>query len=492
MSIRLGFKKKLLLVIFLLSALSYAVLAINRVLILQKALQTRTLYRMESVGNILTGELIQKLKINDQASTRLLLDTTTRQPLVDFVLIIDTNEKVLFCSEPNLEGKINPFADTADINYFGPNQYIRSFPLKENGLDLNRLQIGFSLAEFKRDIRNTFVWSAGLSLLSLLIILGFAWALTNLLLRPLVEVKNALRAIAQGDFSKRVSARSKDIIGELGEGLNIAAEQLTDLTYGLQNKIDQATGQLSEANRLLSSQKDQLEEANRRLIELDRLKSEFISIAAHELRTPLTSMVGFARTMRRLDLPPDDRIRYLEIINSEGQRMEYLIDEFLDISKIEGGNLKLQSAPTNIKGIIDKAISALNVEPDKRIVVRVPAVADFLADPDRLEQVILNLLSNAMRYTKPQGKVVIEAEEVQGNLVVSMIDEGPGIPKACLGQIFDKFYRCEDEITQRSRGSGLGLSISKGIIELHGGQIWADSELGKGSRFIFTIPLKRR
>ncbi len=492
MRTHLGFKGKLLLVIFFISAFSFSILAINRLSILQRALRTRTLYRMESVGNILATELIPNIRANDLPGIRTLLATTTEQPLVDFVLVIDSEDQVLFSSEPGFEGRPCPFTDTPDIKLFGPRRYIRSFPLQENGLDIGRLQIGFSLEQFRNDIRYTLFWSACLSLLSIFFILGFAWLVSTLLLRPLIGVKDALRSIARGDFGKRVPVRSEDIIGELSENVNIAAEQLEELTFGMQKKIDQATSQLTEANRLLASQKEKLEEANRRLMDLDRLKSEFISIAAHELRTPLTSMVGFAKIMQRLELPQEKRKKYLDIIYSEGQRMEYLIDEFLDISKIEGGNMNLQIKETNIKDVIERSINALGVEPDKKVVVKSAVIAGFLADPGRLEQVILNLLNNAVKYSKPRAKVVIEAEETEGKLIVSVIDKGPGIPKDCLGQIFDKFYRCGDEITQRSRGSGLGLSIAKGIIELHGGEIWADSEIGKGSKFSFMIPLKRR
>jgi signal transduction histidine kinase len=492
MHIRLGFKEKLLLVIFLISIFSFSILAINRMSILQRALRTRTLYRMESVGNILAAELISDLKSNDQPGIRRLLATTTRQPLIDFALVVDPENRVLFSSESGLAAKIDPFKDTPDIKYFGSARYVRSFPLKESGRNIGRLQIGFSLAQFKGDIRRTLFWSGGLSVLSMLLILGFAWMISGFLLRPLVGVNDALGSIARGDFGKRVPVRSEDIIGEISASVNIAAAQLEDLTRGMQKKIDQATSQLTEANGLLLLQKEKLEEANRRLVELDQLKSDFISIAAHELKTPLTSMVGFAKTLQKLDLPAEDREKYLEIINSEGQRMECLIDEFLDISKIEGGNLILQLTDTNIMDIVERAIDALVVEPDKKVEVKIPAIAAFLADPERLLQVILNLLSNAIRYTKSPGKVIIKAEETKGELIVSVSDEGTGIPKECLGQIFDKFYRCSDEITQRSRGSGLGLFIAKGIIEMHGGRIWADSEPGKGSRLTFMIPLKRR
>ncbi|MBU1867668.1 MAG: hypothetical protein KKD13_04250, partial [Candidatus Margulisbacteria bacterium] len=189
---QLGLREKLLLVIFLVSTIGFLVLAINRVMILEGAIQSRTLFRMESIGNILSTELLPKLINKDQVGTMLLLETTTRQPLVDFVIVVDPESNIVFSSEPQLEGKMDSFPNTPNMDYFGHDQFIRSFPINNDDQEFGSLKIGFSLAQYRSDIQKTIAWSASLSILSLIFILASSWMIITMFLRPLVEINLVL------------------------------------------------------------------------------------------------------------------------------------------------------------------------------------------------------------------------------------------------------------------------------------------------------------
>ncbi|MBW4612437.1 MAG: response regulator [Desmonostoc vinosum HA7617-LM4] len=242
--------------------------------------------------------------------------------------------------------------------------------------------------------------------------------------------------------------------------------------------------------------------------EIDRMKTDFISTVSHELRTPLTSVLGFASLIKeKLEeglfplIETNDRkaqrtIKQVEnnisIIVSEAERLTSLINDVLDVAKMEAGKLEWHMQPTSIEEIIDRAIAATSslfvakgLELYKDIDPELPQV---IADGDRLIQVIINLISNAIKFTD-QGSITCRAEvHKDSEMLVSIIDTGMGIADADQSKIFEKFKQVGDTLTDKPKGTGLGLPICKQIIEHHSGQIWVESELGKGSKFSFTLP----
>jgi PAS domain S-box-containing protein len=257
----------------------------------------------------------------------------------------------------------------------------------------------------------------------------------------------------------------------------------------LEDVVDQATRDLSNANKKLMEKKDLLEESNKRLKELDRIKSEFVSIVSHELRTPLTGIIGFARTILRLNLPDEVRRKYLTIIESEGKRLALLVDAFLDISRIEAGVIVLEKSKTNISDLLKDSVETLEIPEGINIHLDVPSnLPEVDVDSSWIKQITMNILSNAVKYTKSGKNIRVVARDRKKHLRINIEDEGIGIAPDELDKIFDKFYRCHDSITKKTRGSGLGLSVVKGIVELHGGKIWAESELEKGTKINFTLP----
>lgn len=272
---------------------------------------------------------------------------------------------------------------------------------------------------------------------------------------------------------------------------------------------------LSVASRIIRQQKETVEaanrelwEANERLKELDQLKTDFLSTVSHELRTPLTSVLGFAKIIRkRLDnviLPQivveDNETRRalnqvrenINIITLEGERLTTLINDVLDVAKLEADKIDWKMQPLNPTALLEQALAAsaaLFAEKPLKLVKDIqPHLPLVVGDRDRLVQVLLNLISNAVKFTDA-GQVICRAKTVASELIISVIDTGVGLAEADQLRVFEKFKQIGDTLTNRPRGTGLGLTICKEIIEHHGGRIWVESELGRGSNFSFSLPL---
>lgn len=226
--------------------------------------------------------------------------------------------------------------------------------------------------------------------------------------------------------------------------------------------------------------------------EADALKSQLLATVSHELRTPLASIKGFATTLLRQDVTwrEAEQRDFLRIIEDETDRLGEIIDNLLDMSQLEVGALRVAKEPTQLRGLIRELVDAMRMRTESHFfVVDLPNdLPRVLADPRRIRQVIRNLLDNAVKYSKA-GQITVACQVENNFLTVSVSDQGEGIPPQYLSKIFNRFFQVDGTSTRRKGGSGLGLSISRGIIEAHGGKIWAQSVIGQGSVFKFTLPL---
>jgi PAS domain S-box-containing protein len=240
-----------------------------------------------------------------------------------------------------------------------------------------------------------------------------------------------------------------------------------------------------------------LREANRQLQALDRMKSDFVSLVSHELRTPLTTIKAFAEILSmkpNMELP--ERSKLLATINSETDRLSRLISDILDLARIESGSMKWHIEQLSIVDVIQSSITTMMPLFEKKgIAVTTnfaPQLSRFPGDRDRIMQVVTNIFSNAVKFTPPGGSVRVAAREEATpvpQITVRISDTGFGIPLRDIEVIFEKFQRSGDPLTGAIEGTGLGLTIARQIVENHGGRIWAESTLGSGSTFSFTLPL---
>lgn len=486
----LSYTTKLLMGLSLISMAVLTILMIDRFTMIRKLSEERATNNISTLGVILSEEIADDLGDGDMAQARKTLRLAAAQAHVVFISCVDPHGLVMFSSDPAVENKTNPHRDSADIRRAEEDVFIQSFPM--NGRPVrssNTIQIGFSLLSMRRFLTATLRRSLLINILGFVAIFAVAGTIANILLRPLVEMKSVSGRIAQGDFSARTKTTSPDLIGALGRSLNDMATRLDQMTHHLQDKIAAATRELALSNSDLARQQAELEESNRKLTELDRAKTEFVSIVSHELQTPLTNIIGFAQTIQKLQLPKEKIERYLKIIEFEGRRLAALIEDYLDVSKIEMGSFELRRTEFDMRDLIKETVPVIDVPPDITIPTALPAQpCPLVADKDRLKQVIVNVLSNAIRYTGPGGAIAIRCEDFSDRVLVHIQDRGPGIPADDQKRVFEKFFRRADDISKKSRGSGLGLYIVKNIIELHHGSVWIDSAPGEGSTFSFSLP----
>jgi signal transduction histidine kinase len=294
-----------------------------------------------------------------------------------------------------------------------------------------------------------------------------------------------------------------------------AEELLRHAHAQLEIKVQERTVELARANESLKAEiaervrtEEALQQAKEAAEVANRAKSDFLSMVSHELRTPLTSVLGFAKIIKKKlestifpEIPTEDRkiqkaIRQvgdnIDIIVSEGERLTTLINDVLDLTKLEAGKIEWKAQPISVAQIIEQATAAtLALFEEKRLELIKDIegqLPEIVGDRDRLIQVVINLISNAVKFTE-KGSVTCRVTRTDNAIAVSVIDTGIGIAEADQPLVFERFKQIGDTLTDKPKGTGLGLPICKQIVEHHGGILWVESELGKGSNFSFTLPI---
>lgn len=241
--------------------------------------------------------------------------------------------------------------------------------------------------------------------------------------------------------------------------------------------------------------KETLEKANEELKRLNQMKSDFISIASHELRTPLTSIKNAVDLLAngKAGALNETQERFVAMAARNIGRLANIVNGLLDLSKIEAGKVEFRFSQVDLSSVIEHVIGTFKPQADAKSLRLEMDCTEGLprvyADPERIEQVLCNLVSNALESTPEGGRIVLAAQGVQGAVEVSVVDSGIGISPYEQKRIFDRFFQAGDSLTRTSKGTGLGLSIAKQLIEAHAGKMSVESEVGKGSRFFFTLPV---
>ena len=324
---------------------------------------------------------------------------------------------------------------------------------------------------------HAFYLMGGLVIASLLLalLLGFVTSWSFIL--PVRKAQSFLGRVAKGDFSTTVTVDNRDEFGELAAQMNRMSAEL---------------------HRLYEEQQAgarQLEMVNTQLARASQAKSEFLANMSHELRTPMNAILGFTEMI--LDdiygeVPPDIR-GPIEDVRTCGQQLLRLINDVLDLSKIEAGRMELSLTDYSVQEVVETARTSLrSLAAEKGLEFTADVQADVplaYGDGKRITQCLTNLVGNALKFTK-QGRVAVSARLDGDRVVYSVADTGIGIPADQLDQIFGEFRQVDASISREFGGTGLGLSITKTFVELHGGRIWVESEPGRGSTFRFAIPLR--
>jgi signal transduction histidine kinase len=270
--------------------------------------------------------------------------------------------------------------------------------------------------------------------------------------QPLRDMAGAAQKMEKGDYRQRVVTRSRDEVGQLAVAFNRMSSELENV---------------------------------------ERLRRTLVANVSHELKTPISALRAHLENL--LDGVEQAQPETLQVMLAQSERLGRLVDQLLELSRLESGDLPLDRAEVPLRPLVSRVLSEVDVTRSRRDVELAQDVPEDLppvyADPERIYQVLFNLLDNAVRFTPPGGRVRVTAARHDGAVDVTVADTGPGIAAEHLPRVFERFYRVDTARSRDEGGTGIGLAIARSVVEAHGGRIWAESEPGKGSTFTFELPV---
>ncbi|AEF94289.1 integral membrane sensor signal transduction histidine kinase [Desulfotomaculum nigrificans CO-1-SRB] len=336
-------------------------------------------------------------------------------------------------------------------------------PVRQNKKVVGAVLVSAALQSIDANLRALQGVSVYSLLGGLLLATGLSWLLSRSISRPLLKMNKVARAMAQGDYTNRIDMTRHDEIGMLAQSLNTLSKELND-------KINL-------------------------LRQIDETRRDFVASVSHELRTPLTIIQGYTEALLdEVVETPEKKEEYLHSILEETLRLRRLVNDLLDLRQIETGQVKLNKQAVDLADLFSAVLQKMEgLFREKQVDLKLalpekPVVAEV--DPDRIGQVLINLVDNALRATPGGGRILVKLMVSDNEITVKVTDSGPGIPKEEQKLIWHKFYKIDKSRSRSGGGTGLGLAIVKQLVEIHGGRITLDSQPGQGTTFSFTLPMQ--
>ncbi len=471
-----------------------------------------------------------------------------RSELVPEEVLKDVSSTAIFKeAEKNKKG-------VADyISMFDSRKKIGAFYNLENGW---KLWIARDIGDINQAIMSSFYYAVFWGILALLLALAIAYVLSVAVSKPVEAIKRHSEQFAAGNLQipeERYSGSISEISG-LNKSFFKMAEELNELYRGLEDKIQERTRELEDANKELQTMNEEFQamneelqshqkellEANIRIAEISKTKSDFLANMSHELRTPLNSIIGFSEILQDQSFGElnEKQKEYVDDIYSSGKHLLSLINDILDLSKVESGKMELEASAFALRDALDSSVTMLKEKALKHSIslsldIETDADIEIEADERKFKQVMFNLLSNAVKFTQDGGSVRVTARSVHSSQItvhskvnssqftdygsqlekkssavngeprtvnreladfieISVVDTGIGIKAEDLPRLFREITQLESPYIKKYSGTGMGLMLTEKLVELHRGRIWVESEYGKGSRFTFVIPASQR
>jgi signal transduction histidine kinase/CheY-like chemotaxis protein len=353
-----------------------------------------------------------------------------------------------------------------------------------DGDEVGRLQVVFDRsASLARAAYNASIVLA-IAIVMMLIAYYLATRIRRFLVRPIAELASTARTVSETkDYSVRAERFGDDELGEFTAVFNEMLAQIQQQQVEIQQSHDQRA-------QLLESEQAARSEAER----ASRLKDEFVATLSHELRTPLSAILGWAHILREPAIEPDQIRAGVEVIERNARAQAQIIEDLLDMSRIIAGQIRLDVQQVDLADVVESALGTVRPAAEAKGIrlhtLVDPKVGAVRGDPQRLQQIVWNLLSNAIKFTPKDGRVEVSIARVNSHVEIAVADTGQGIRSEFLPHVFDRFRQADGSTTRRHSGLGLGLSIVKQLVELHGGTIRAKSA-GAGQGATFTVELPR-
>ncbi|MFC3609521.1 response regulator [Stutzerimonas tarimensis] len=507
----LGIRGRILILTLLPSLLLAVVLGTYFTRIQLQEIREQLLERGEMIAEQLAPLLAQGFADADERRLQRILNGVLNQPDVRTVTALDAERNLLGHAGPDMRTSPPPSDPLALTRVSGDETtrilmpvLMRDLYLAEDLNGSNLELIGWLELELSHKgtlLRGYRTLLATLLLISVaLVVTGLlAVRLSRAISQPLQRIKAAVAQLKDGHLETRLPPLGNQEMDELGSGINRMAEALLSGREELQQSIDQATEDVHQNLETIEIQNIELDLARKEALEASRIKSEFLANISHEIRTPLNGILGFTHLLQKSDLTPR-QYDYLSTIEKSAGNLLAIINEILDFSKIEAGKLMLESIPFNLRDLIEDTLTILAPSAHAKRLELVCLIyrdtpLQLVGDPLRLKQVLTNLVSNAIKFT-PEGSIVVRAmlEEDHGDsaqLRLSVKDTGVGLSEREIRALFQAFSQADNSLSRQPGGTGLGLVISKRLIEQMGGEIGVDSAPDEGSEFWISLTLPR-
>ncbi|MBC8468172.1 MAG: HAMP domain-containing protein [Planctomycetes bacterium] len=441
---------------------------------LQNSFERKITEKLQSnavlVGDVLTGDLLEGNNENIQRK----IDTLAEK--LDLrITVVDMQGKVLGDSDkaPSVMeshkdrfeiieavekgfGQSIRFSDTLNYNM----KYV-AVRVEDSGNTLGVVRFALPLSEVQLQIQLIYRVVLLGAIVAVVIAFTVAYFLSRSITFPISRMQEAAQRIAKGDFSRKVNIKSKDELGDLAKSLNIMAAEL-------QQKMDN-------------------------LKRMDRVRTDFVANVSHELKTPLTLIKGYIETLEDRAIDDKEKARkFISIIKEHASRLENIIEDLLSLSELELSKDCLNRTEFDMKKLIDEVALSFGYAIDtKRHEFNIDQQGDdfrIRADRDKIGQVIVNLIDNAIKYTNEAGQINILLHEQQNEITITIRDNGIGIPKEDVDRVFERFYRVDKARSRELGGTGLGLGIAKHIVLAHNGEISIESRINKGTKVLIRLP----